>query len=82
MVEGVAVVQFERGQKKANIHIPFSPPLQGVPEVDVECVGGESLRLKVPTPQPFGMRIEARRSNTSEAMEAEIAFAAIAEPEE
>ena len=65
MVEGVAVVQFERGQKKANIHIPFSPPLQGVPEVDVECVGGESLRLKVPTPQPFGMRIEARRSNTS-----------------
>lgn len=81
MVEGVAVVRFERGQKKANVHIPFSPPLKGNPEVEVECVGDEQLRLKVPMAEPYGMRIEARRSNTSESMEAEIGFAAMAEEE-
>lgn len=81
MVEGVAVVRFERGQKKANIHIPFSPPMKGTPEVEVECVGDEQLRLKVPMAQPYGMRIEARRSNTSETLEAEIGFAAMAEEE-
>lgn len=81
MVEGVAVVRFERGQKKANIHIPFSPPMNGKPEVEVECVGGEQIRLKVPMSEPYGMRIEARRSNTSEALEAEIGFAAMAEQE-
>lgn len=81
MVEGVAVVRFERGQKKANIHIPFSPPMKGQPEVEVECVGDEQLRLKVPMAEPYGMRIEARRSNTSEALEAEIGFAAMAEEE-
>lgn len=81
MVEGVAVVRFERGQKKANVHIPFSPPMKGSPEVEVECVGDEQLRLKVPMAQPYGMRIEARRSNTSESLEAEIGFAAMAEEE-
>ncbi|MEP3481688.1 MAG: hypothetical protein ABJZ55_20765 [Fuerstiella sp.] len=81
MVEGVAVVRFERGQKKANVHIPFAPPMKGQPEVEVECVGGEQLRLKVPMAEPYGMRIEARRSNTSEALEAEIGFAAMADEE-
>ena len=81
MVEGVAVVRFEQGQKKANVHIPFAPPMKGQPEVEVECVGGEQLRLKVPMAESYGMRIEARRSNTSEALEAEIGFAAMADEE-
>ena len=77
LVEGVMTVRFDKGQKRANIHVPFSPPLTGIPEVECECVGDEPLRLKVPVRQSYGIRIEARRSNADEPMEAEVGFAAI-----
>ena len=77
LVEGVMKVHFDQGQKRANIHVPFSPPLAGMPEVECECVGGESLRLKVPVRQSYGIRIEARRSNADEPLDADIGFAAV-----
>ena len=80
MVEGVMKVRFDKGQKRANLHVPFSPPLGGMPEVECECVDGEDLRLKVPVRQSYGIRIEARRSNAEEPLEAEIGFAAVYTP--
>ena len=77
LVEGVMQVHFDQGQKRANVHIPFSPPLPGMPEVDCECVGGEDLRLKVPVRQSYGIRIEARRSNADQPLDAEIGFSAV-----
>lgn len=77
LVEGVMQIHFDKGQKRANVHIPFSPPLPGMPEVDCECVGGEDLRLKVPVRQSYGIRIEARRSNADEPLDAEVGFAAV-----
>ncbi len=58
MIEGTIRVIFEPGQKRANLHVPFSPPLKGVPDVECEPVGSEDLRLKVPVKQPYGIRIE------------------------
>lgn len=81
MVEGVLTVRFEEGQKRANLHVPFSPPLAGIPEVECECVGDEQLRLKVPVRQSWGIRIEARRSRADSALETEIGFAALCSPD-
>lgn len=80
LVEGVLKVRFEKGQKRANLHVPFSPPLAGVPEVECECVDGEQLRLKVPVRQSWGIRIEARRSNADHPLESEVGFAALSSP--
>ncbi|MCA9085656.1 MAG: hypothetical protein KDA81_16460 [Planctomycetaceae bacterium] len=76
LIEGTMKVRFEPGQKRANLHIPFSPPLAGVPDVECECVGGEDLRLKVPVRQSYGVRIEARRTDAEGPLEADIGFAA------
>ncbi|MCP4782455.1 MAG: hypothetical protein GY903_23220 [Fuerstiella sp.] len=81
VVEGVIRVRFDKGQKRANLHVPFSPPLPGKPDVECECVGDEALRLKVPDRQSYGIRIEARRSNADEAMDTEVGFAAVCPPE-
>lgn len=80
LVEGVMTLRFDKGQKRANLHIPFSPPLPGMPEVECECVGDVPLRLKVPVRQSYGIRIEARRTNADEALDAEVGFAAVYTP--
>lgn len=77
MVEGTVQIHFEIGQKRANVHVPFSPPLPGVPEVECESVGDDVLRLKVPVRQTYGIRIEARRSEASQPLQTEIGFAAV-----
>lgn len=77
LVEGVMPIHFGKGQKRANVHIPFSPPLRGMPEVECECVGGEDVRLKVPVRQSYGIRIEARRTNADQPLDAEIGFSAV-----
>ncbi|MCA9049465.1 MAG: hypothetical protein KDA89_12100 [Planctomycetaceae bacterium] len=81
LVEGVMPVRFDRGQRRANVHIPFSPPLGGIPEVECECVGDAVLRLKVPVRQSYGVRIEARRTDADEPLETEIGFAAVYTPD-
>lgn len=81
LVEGVMTVRFDRGQKRANLHIPFSPPLKGMPDVECECVDDVPVRLKVPVRQSYGIRIEARRSDASEPLEADVGFAAMYSPE-
>jgi hypothetical protein len=77
LIEGVMPVHFDRGQKRVNVHVPFSPPLGGVPDVECESVDGEDLRLKVAVRQSYGIRIEARRSIADQPLDTEIGFAAI-----
>ena len=81
LVEGVMMIRFDKGQKRANLHIPFSPPLPGMPEVECECVGDVPLRLKVPVKQSYGIRIEARRTDASDDLETQVGFAAVYTPE-
>lgn len=80
MIDGTIRVFFEVGQKRAHLHVPFSPPLAGLPEVECEAVGDDSVRCKVAVRQPYGIRIEARRSEASRALNTEIGFAAVYTP--
>jgi hypothetical protein len=77
MIEGTIRVLFEPGQKRAHLHVPFSPPLPGIPEVEVEPVGDVDLRLKVAVRQSYGIRIEARRTEAADRLETEVGFAAV-----
>lgn len=80
MVEGTIQVFFEVGQKRAHLHVPFSPPLAGLPEVECEPANDDQVRLKVAVRQPYGVRIEARRAEASESLRTEISFAAVYTP--
>ncbi len=80
MVEGTIKVFFEVGQKRAHLHVPFSPPLAGLPEVECEPAGDDQVRLKVAVRQPYGVRIEARRAEASESLRTEVSFAAVYTP--
>jgi hypothetical protein len=80
MVEGTIQVFFEVGQKRAHLHVPFSPPLAGLPEVECEPASDDQVRLKVAVRQPYGVRIEARRAEASESLRTEISFAAVYTP--
>jgi len=80
MIEGTIRVFFEVGQKRAHLHVPFSPPLAGLPEVECEAVSDDSVRCKVAVRQPYGIRIEARRSEASRALNTDIGFAAVYTP--
>ena len=80
MVDGTIRVFFEVGQKRAHLHVPFSPPLEGLPEVECEAVSDDSVRCKVAVRQPYGIRIEARRSDASRALNTDIGFAAVYTP--
>lgn len=80
LVEGTIRVRFEPGQKRAHLHVPFQPPLPGVPDVECEAVGAEALRVKVPVRQTYGIRIDARRSDAAAALETEVGFSAIYTP--
>ena len=80
MIDGTIRVFFEVGQKRAHLHVPFSPPLAGLPEVECEAVSDDSVRCKVAVRQPYGIRIEARRSDASRALQTDIGFAAVYTP--
>lgn len=80
MIEGTIRVFFEVGQKRAHLHVPFTPPLAGLPEVECEAVSDDSVRCKVAVRQPYGIRIEARRSDASSALHTDIGFAAVYTP--
>jgi len=80
MIEGTIKVFFEVGQKRAHLHVPFSPPLAGLPEVECEPAGDDQVRLKVAVRPPYGVRIEARRAEAAHALRTELSFAAVYTP--
>ncbi len=77
MIEGTIKVFFEVGQKRAHLHVPFTPPLGGMPEVECEPAHDDGVRVKVAVRQPYGIRIEARRTEAAEALRSEVSFAAV-----
>jgi hypothetical protein len=77
MIEGTVVIHFSRGQKRANVHVPFSPPMKGAPEVECTAMNHDSVRIKVPERRTWGIRIEGRRMDTSQVEDVEVAFSAV-----
>lgn len=61
-VEGTVTVRFAAGEKTAVVHIAFCPPLPGIPELECEPTDGTQLRWKLAVAQPYGVRIDIRRS--------------------
>jgi hypothetical protein len=80
MVEGIARAVFAAGQKRTNLQIPLSPPFPGIPEAECEPAGHEPLRVRVALRQPYGLRIEVRRSEASQPLEADVSFSAVYTP--
>ena len=72
-------ISYQEG-KRAHLHVPFSPPLEGLPEVECEAISDDSVRCKVAVRQPYGIRIEARRSDASVALHTDVGFAAVYTP--
>lgn len=80
MIEGTGTAMFAVGQKRVHLHVALSPPMAGVPLVECEPAGEESVRVRVALRQPYGIRIEVRRTEASTALNAEIAFSAVYTP--
>ena len=62
------------------MHVPCPAPHEEMPEVECEAVSDDSVRCKVAVRQPYGIRIEVRRSDTSSALKTEVGFAAVSTP--
>ena len=89
VIQGEALVEFERESELAFLNIPFCPTFTGVPRFDFEQISGEEVSLDVSLLQPFGARLEIKRklSPSSELSERErepiwIAFYAAFPPSE
>ena len=80
MIEGTGTAMFAVGQKRVHLHVALSPPMAGVPLVECEPAGEESVRVRVALRQPYGIRIEVRRTEASTVLNAEIAFSAVYTP--
>jgi hypothetical protein len=77
-ITGAVHVQFLPEQKQTAIHLSFSPPFTGRPEVTCESLGEPPIRLKVTAVYPYGARIDAKRTGeTGTADNVEVRFSAI-----
>ena len=61
-IQGGVVVPFAAGQKQANVHLAFCPPLSATPEVVCDC-DSSACRFKVAAVYPYGVRIEMKRTD-------------------
>ncbi len=79
VIEGWLRVTFFSGQREATIHVSFCPPLAGSPEIETEDLEGADLEIRTASVFPFGLRMIARRSgSTQELQVARIGFVATA----
>jgi len=77
MIEGTVRIHFARGQRRANMHVPFSPPLDGAPDVECTAIDHDGVRVKAAERRAWGIRIEGRRSDTARVEDVEVAFSAV-----
>lgn len=79
VIEGWMRVSFQSGQREATIHVSFCPPLPGSPAIETEDLEGADLEIRAASVFPFGLRMTARRSgSTQEPQVARIGFVATA----
>lgn len=51
-------IEFVPGQQRHVLHVPFSPPLSFVPEVQANATDEQEVRVRVTDRQKFGVRAE------------------------
>lgn len=57
-IVGYFRIEFEPGQQRSVLHVPFAPPLKIVPQVDAHVTDHENVRVRVTDCQKFGVRTE------------------------
>ena len=57
-IVGYFRIEFEPGQQRSVLHIPFAPPLKIVPQVDAHVTDHDNVRVRVTDCQKFGVRTE------------------------
>lgn len=62
VAEGAFQVRFAAGQRLVPVHLPFSPPLAGIPEFECEPADDSELRFRTTAVHAYGIRIEVSRS--------------------
>jgi len=68
-------VEFQPGQQRQVLHVPFVPPLQVIPQVNAHVTDQENVRVRMTDCQKFGVRAEiilGQASNTARKMLVEI----------
>ena len=68
-IEGTVTLRFDVGQQIGVVHLPFSPPLAGQPQVSCYLLEDIPVRLRVTATHTYGVRLEARRIETTSSAE-------------
>jgi len=66
LIEGWVSVDFAAGQRTAQAHLAFCPPLRGTPEMHLEQIDGPAARIKAAQVLPFGVRLELKLDQPTE----------------
>jgi hypothetical protein len=79
-IEGGFRIEFAPGQRQVAVHVPFSPALPAMPEIECEPIGGDAeVRVRVTSTQAYGLRIEVtRQSEFEQRQEVQLAYFASA----
>ncbi|MBT4867683.1 MAG: hypothetical protein HON53_21490 [Planctomycetaceae bacterium] len=64
-IEGTVTLRFGAGQQIGVVHLPFSPPLVGQPQVSCYLLEDLPVRLRATATHTYGARLEARRIETT-----------------
>lgn len=64
-VEGMVRADLDSGQTQTAVHVPFHPPLRSPVHCSSEVLKGQQVRARIALAQPFGIRIDVRRSGPS-----------------
>jgi hypothetical protein len=55
------------GQRTASVHVAFCPPLDAMPEVEVEQIDGPEARIKMAQVLPYGARFDLKLASPADA---------------
>ncbi len=58
VITGFYRCQFESGQQRSVIHLPFIPALNYIPSIEIDLIEREDCRYRIGDLQKFGVRIE------------------------
>ena len=76
-LEGIASAEFAAGQKQTAIHLAFCPPFTVAPKFTCELLDDSSARLKAGAVYPYGVRLELKRNEATEAALIRVQFTAV-----
>ena len=64
-VEGTFVIQFSEQELTKTLHVPFCPAFASLPNIETFLLDGESCKINLVKPQPFGVRVDVKRTSRS-----------------